>query len=90
MTSDDSRRDVTESSEIDQGGLPEDAGNQMWDRSEWTGESESGRTDTPIVTDSPRRPTHRGDMGVPDLPGQADDGNTTGTTFGTGGDDKGM
>ncbi|MEW6422989.1 MAG: hypothetical protein AB1511_14905 [Deinococcota bacterium] len=73
------------------GGLPPDAGNQMADRSEWTGESKNGFTNTPTVTGSPRRPTDRENMGIPNLPGQADDGNDTGTTFGTAGiDDKGM
>lgn len=72
-------------------GLPDDLGNQMADRSIWTDESGSGRRDTPIVTDSPRRPSHHEERGVPDQPGQADDGTSTGTTFGTtGNDDKGM
>lgn len=74
-----------------QGGLPDDLGNGMSDRSVWTDESESGRTNTPVVTDSPRRPSDRKNMGIPDLPGEADDGSSTGTTFGTtGSDDKGM
>lgn len=84
MTGDDDR-----STTPDQGGLPADLGNGMSDRAGWTDESESGRTETPLVTDSPRRPSDREDMGIPDLPGQADDGDSTGTTFGTTGmDDK--
>lgn len=81
MTSDDSRRDATQPSGTDQGGLPEDAGNQMWDRSEWTGESESGMTDTPITTGDDSE-----GIGTPGAGAIAD----TGTTFGTGGDYKGM
>ncbi|WP_034386340.1 hypothetical protein [Deinococcus sp. YIM 77859] len=84
MTSDDTRPTAQE-------GLPPDVGNGMADRSEWTGGSRSGLTDTPTVTDSPRRPSDREDRGIPDRPGQADDGTSTGTTFGTTGlDDKGL
>ncbi|EYB69322.1 hypothetical protein DEIPH_ctg008orf0035 [Deinococcus phoenicis] len=91
MTPDDSRSQTSPTDHTEQGGLPPDAGNGMSDRAEWTGESGSGRTNTPIVTDSPRRPSDREDRGIPDTPGQTDDGTATGTTFGTTGrDDKGM
>lgn len=93
MTSDDKTRapQPAGATRQDEGGLPTDLGNQMSGRSTWTDESESGRSDTPIVTDSPRRPSDHEERGVPDLPGQADDGSSTGTTFGTTGqDDKGM
>ncbi|GAA5533618.1 hypothetical protein E5F05_06695 [Deinococcus metallilatus] len=91
MTSDDDRPTDRKAAENAQGGLPPDAGNQMWDRSEWTGESESGMTNTPDVTDSPRRPTDRVDRGIPKPPGETNDGTSTGTTFGTTAmDDKGM
>ncbi|WP_019587169.1 hypothetical protein [Deinococcus apachensis] len=81
MTSDDSRRDTPQTNEVDQGGLPEDAGNQMSDRSEYTGESESGMTDTPLTTSDDTQ-----GIGMAGTDAVTD----TGTTFGTGGDDKGM
>ncbi|GAA5514284.1 hypothetical protein Dcar01_03039 [Deinococcus carri] len=91
MTSDDSRRNQRQPDQTEQGGLPADAGNGMSGRSEWTGESETGFTDTPNVTDSPRRPSDRVDRGIPKPPGETNDGTSTDTTFGTTGtDDKGM
>ncbi len=81
MTSDDSRQNASQTGETGQGGLPEDAGNNMAERSGYTRDSGSGSTDTPIATGSP----------VPD-PGSPGSGavTNTGTTFGTGGDDQGM
>lgn len=64
-----------------QGGLPDDAGNDMAGRSGHYDESESSRTDTATFPGNPG-----GDPGTPGsgaLPG-------TGTTFGTGGDDQGI
>ena len=91
MTSDDDRPTDHQAAPNAPGGLLPDAGNQMADRSEWTGDSESGMTNTPVVTDSPRRPTDRVDRGIPKPPGETNDGTSTGTTFGTTGtDDKGM
>lgn len=81
MTSDDSRRDVSQTGEGDQGGLPDDAGNDMAERSGYTRDSGSGQTDTPIATGDP--------AGRTDTPGSGAL-TDTGTTFGTGGDDKGM
>lgn len=78
MTSDNSRRNP---SRVDQGGLPDDAGNDMSERSGSYDESGSGMTDTPITTGDDSLGT-----GTPGTGAVSD----TGTTFGTGGDDKGM
>ena len=68
-------------SRIDQPALPDDAGNEMSDRSGYYDESESGRTDTPTFPGNPAAPTETPGSGAL---------TDTGTTFGTGGDDKGM
>ena len=81
MTSDDSRHPTSQAGEDRQGGLPEDAGNGMAERSGYTRDSGSGQTDTPIATGDP--------VGRTDTPGSGAL-TDTGTTFGTGGDDKGM
>lgn len=65
----------------DQPALPDDAGNGMSERSGSSDESESGMTDTPTFPGDPAAPT--------DTPGSGPL-TDTGTTFGTGGDDKGM
>jgi len=65
----------------DQHGLPDDAGNDMSERSGYYDESESGMTDTPTFPGNPAAPT--------DPPG-SDALSDTGTTFGTSGDDQGM
>jgi hypothetical protein len=67
-----------------QGGLPQDAGNGMSDRTGDQRESESGMTDTPVATGTPMTTDDRG------APGPSGGVASTGTTFGTGGDDKGM
>lgn len=81
MTSDDSRQNTSQTDEMGQGGLPDDAGNDMAERSGYTRDSGSGSTDTPIATGSPMAGS-----GSPGSGAVTD----TGTTFGTGGDDKGM
>ena len=82
MTSDDSRNGTRQ-----QGGLPEDAGNDMAERSGHTRDSGSGMTDTPVANSNPGGAAN---TGVPDPPGQSSSGPSTGTTFGTGGDDERM
>lgn len=73
-----------------QGGLPPDAGNEMSDRAGYQDESETGLTDTPVTTGEATRMSDHAPGGVPGAPGQADGLTSTGTTFGTGGDDKRM
>ncbi|WP_102125561.1 hypothetical protein [Deinococcus planocerae] len=73
-----------------EGGLPADAGNGMSDRAGNTDESESGMTDTPVAVGEATRMSDGAPGGVPGAPGLADGLTSTGTTFGTGGDDKGM
>jgi len=82
MTSDDARTPSKP-----QGGLPGDAGNDMAERSEDTRESDSGLTDTPVANGHPGGEVG---TGVPDPPGASSRGPSTGTTFGTGGDDQQM
>lgn len=84
MTQDDSQ------SRDRQGGLPQDAGNEMSDRAGDQDESESGMTDTPVAVGEATRVSDQAPGGVPGAPGMADGLTSTGTTFGTGGDDKGM
>ena len=64
-----------------QGGLPDDAGNDMSERSGHYDESESGMTDTSVFPGNPG--------GDPQAPGSGALSDT-GTTFGTGGDDQGI
>ncbi|MDV6375042.1 hypothetical protein [Deinococcus arenicola] len=54
-----------------QGGLPDDLGNGMSDRSGYQGESETGMTDTPIGR---KRPLPKA---VPDHPKDTDNSGTT-------------
>ncbi|CAM3669810.1 M-like protein [Deinococcus saxicola] len=54
-----------------QGGLPDDLGNGMSDRSGYYDESETGMTDTPIGRERPSP------KAVPDRPKDADDSGTT-------------
>lgn len=82
MTSDDAR-----DPSAPPGGLPEDAGNDMAERSGYTRDSGSGMTDTPVANSTPGG---EAGTGVPDLPGESSNGPSTGTTFGTGGDDQRM
>ncbi|WP_216324722.1 hypothetical protein [Deinococcus aestuarii] len=84
MTKDDAR------SRDRQGGLPQDAGNGMSDRAGYQDESESGMTDTPVAVGDATRMSERAPGGVPGAPGLADAPTSTGTTFGTGDDDKQM
>ncbi|MEF2276940.1 hypothetical protein V3W47_01435 [Deinococcus sp. YIM 134068] len=79
MTQDD--RTPTDS----QGGLPADAGNGMSDRAGYTNDSESGMTDTPTATGNPMTSD---DRNVTGQPGSGGGLASTGTTFGTGNDDK--
>ena len=81
MTSDDRTRDPSRSGPQNQGGLPDDAGNGMAERSGWYDESGSGETDTPTATGDPA-----GTRQTPASGALSD----TGTTFGTGGDDQGL
>ncbi|BDP43084.1 hypothetical protein DAETH_30530 [Deinococcus aetherius] len=73
-----------------QGGLPADAGNEMSDRAGYADDSGSGMTETPVTTGEATRMSDQAPGGVPGTPGQADGLASTGTTFGTGGDDKEM
>ncbi|MPY67227.1 hypothetical protein F8S09_11070 [Deinococcus sp. SDU3-2] len=68
-------------SRTDQPALPDDLGNELSERSGYYDESESGMSNTPTFPGNPASPL--------DVPG-SDAITDTGTTFGTGGDDKGM
>ena len=65
-------------------GLPEDAGNGMSSRAGYTGESESGRTETPVG--QPMQDAVAPDA-VPTPTGSERGMNQTGTSFGTTGND---
>lgn len=80
MTPDDRRSGPAPSETDDPGGLPGDLGNGMSERSGWYDESASGMTDTSLFPANPGGRTE---------PPGSDALSDTGTTFGTGGDDRG-
>ncbi|PNY80428.1 hypothetical protein [Deinococcus koreensis] len=57
-----------------QGGLPDDAGNGMSERSGYTGDSVTGMTDTPVGSGAPSERSSRGDQADSDGSGTTFDG----------------